>query len=80
MPLLDAAIHAGTNFQRNRLTRNKDSQIVSRIQGWTAHAIHTSGHTIAGDSLFPMTGLTTVASRPCWEKLRFASIAPHNLL
>jgi len=27
-----------------------------------------------------MTGLTTVASRPCWEKLRFASIAPHNLL
>jgi hypothetical protein len=44
-----------------------------------AGTIHASGHTIAGDLFFPLTGLTTVAPSPVREALRFASIAPHNL-
>ncbi len=44
-----------------------------------ADAIHTSGHTITGKFVFPLTGLTTVAPGPIREALRFASIAPHIL-
>jgi hypothetical protein len=32
--------------------------------GLNGCAIHTSGHTIAGEFIFPLTGLTTVAPSP----------------
>ena len=47
--------------------------------GLDAFGIHTSGHTIAGDSLCPYDRSDDGGSKPFREALRFASIAPHNL-
>ena len=48
--------------------------------GLDAFGTHTSGHTIAGDSLCPYDRSDDGGSKPeIREALRFASIVPHNL-
>ena len=80
MLLLDAAIP--TRAQETRAESGIKSNFPDHFQdsGLDSFATHTSGHTMPGISLFPLTGLTTVAPSLIREELRFASIVPHNLL
>jgi hypothetical protein len=85
--------HSSRSFAASRLRAQKNARIASsqflfprsfQDSGLNGYAIHASGHTITGEFNFPLTGLTTVAPSPAQftkpEALRFASIAPHNLL
>jgi hypothetical protein len=65
--------HSGRSFAASRLRAQKRARIAysqsyfpDRFQdsGLNGNAIHTSGHTITGEFIFPLTGLTTVAPGP----------------